>query len=191
MAAKSARTKGGASAKTGAPSSSFPDVFDVDNIEINFNIEPGRYTLGELMATQGKAKTLKATKPKGKTLEEITTLADELTEFHNQSGKRYDAGKLRYDLIPPECLEALAFVYTIGAEKYGDWNWSKGLPFGKTLAAMERHIQAWRKGETFDQEDGQHHLGSVAWGAFALMWMEIHRPEFDDRKLAMGEQDAD
>jgi hypothetical protein len=32
---------------------------------------------------------------------------------------KYDQGKLRYDLIPPEALEELAAVYTMGAAKYG------------------------------------------------------------------------
>jgi hypothetical protein len=95
-------------------------------------------------------------------------------------GKKNDAGKLRYDLIPPHALEALAFVYTVGADKYGDYNWLKGMKWGRILAAMQRHIEAWRKGEKTDAADKQHHLASVAWCAFALMEYE---------RLGVGEDD--
>jgi len=87
-------------------------------------------------------------------------------------GKKNDAGKLRFDLIPPHALEALAYVYTIGAAKYGDNNWLKGIDRGRILAAMYRHINHWQKGVTVDPDDGQHPLASVAWCCFALMEYE-------------------
>jgi hypothetical protein len=34
-----------------------------------------------------------------------------------------DNDKLRYDLIPPQALKALAEVLTFGANKYADNNW--------------------------------------------------------------------
>ena len=42
---------------------------------------------------------------------------------------RFNAGKLRYDLLPADALERLVGVYTIGAEKYDDRNWEKGFPW--------------------------------------------------------------
>ena len=89
--------------------------------------------------------------------------------------------KLRYDLISPSSLKALAYVYTIGSQKYSDRNWEKGIPWGRIFAAMMRHAWAWWAGEVTDKEDGQHHLASVAWCAFALMEYEITHPELDDR----------
>ena len=82
-------------------------------------------------------------------------------------GRKDDADKLRYDLIPPEALQGLAYVYTLGARKYDDRNWEKGLAYGRIYAALQRHLEAWRLGEDHDP-DGQHHLDSVAWCAFAL-----------------------
>ena len=38
--------------------------------------------------------------------------------IHKPQGLRYSWGKPRYDLIPPEFLEALAEHYRKGAEKY-------------------------------------------------------------------------
>ncbi len=83
-----------------------------------------------------------------------------------------DTGKLRFDLIPPYALEKLAYVYTIGAAKYGDNNWLRGMDRGRIVAAMLRHINRWQKGETVDPDDGRHPLASVAWCAFALMEYE-------------------
>ena len=93
-----------------------------------------------------------------------------------------DDDKLRFDLIPAKPLEKLARVYTIGAKKYSPRNWEKGLSWGRVFAAMCRHTWAWWRGETHDP-DGQHHLSSVAWCAFALMEYETTHPELDDRKL--------
>jgi len=99
----------------------------------------------------------------------------------SKPGVKYDEGKLRFDLIPVEPLEELARVYTIGATKYDDRNWEKGLKWGRVFAAMQRHGWKWWKGERLDKVDGQHHLASVAWCAFALMEYEKTRRKFDDR----------
>jgi hypothetical protein len=88
------------------------------------------------------------------------------------AGRKNDDGKLRYDLIPPRALEALAYVYTIGAKKYGDYNWHKGMSWGRIISAMFRHIAAWLMGCSKDPHDGQHPLASVAWCAFTLMEYE-------------------
>jgi len=96
-------------------------------------------------------------------------------------GVKYDAGKLRYDLIPAEALEELARVYTIGAVKYSDNNWRHGLVYSRLFGALMRHAWAWMRGESHDP-DGQHHLASVAWCALALLQFEIEkRSALDDR----------
>ena len=96
------------------------------------------------------------------------------------AGRKNDQGKARYDLIPPDSLEALAELYALGANKYGDRNWEEGVEFGRVFSAMMRHAWAWRKGEKCDSEDGQHHLASVAWCAFALMRLEKTHPTLND-----------
>lgn len=96
-------------------------------------------------------------------------------------GRKEDAGKLRFDLFPVGPLEELARVFTIGAQKYNDRNWERGLQFGRVFAALMRHAWAWWRGEQNDPEDGQHHLSSVAWCALALMELEDTHPELDDR----------
>jgi hypothetical protein len=95
--------------------------------------------------------------------------------------RKDDGGKLRFDLIPVEPLRRLAEVYTIGARKYSDRNWERGLQWGRVYSALQRHATAWWGGEQNDAVDGQHHLASVAWCALALMEYERTHPELDDR----------
>jgi hypothetical protein len=98
-----------------------------------------------------------------------------------QEGRKDDTGKERFDLIPTYPLFKLAEVYTMGAKKYADRNWEKGIAYGRIFAALMRHAWKWWRGETTDPIDGQHHLASVAWSAFALMEYERTHPELDDR----------
>jgi hypothetical protein len=102
----------------------------------------------------------------------------------NETGdsQKKDDGKLRYDLIPPEALEELARVYTIGAAKYADNGWlNEPMRWGRIYRAMIGHALKWWAGETYDQTDGQHHLSSVAWCAFSLMVYEKRHLGEDDR----------
>jgi hypothetical protein len=93
-----------------------------------------------------------------------------------------DDGKLRYDLIPPHALELLAEVYTIGAAKYADNGWlTPPMRWGRIYRAMIGHAVEFWRGESRDEVDGQHHLASVAWCAFALMEYERLRIGEDDR----------
>ena len=108
-------------------------------------------------------------------------MVDNLAE-KDIGGRKFDSNKLRFDLIPVEPLQELARVYTIGAKKYGDRNWENGLSWSRLFAAMMRHAWKFWMGERNDPEDGQHHLSSVAWCAFALMEYEKTHKELDDRK---------
>jgi hypothetical protein len=104
-------------------------------------------------------------------------------------GRKDDTGKERFDLLPVKPLFKVAEVYTIGAKKYDDRNWEKGIKWGRIFAAMLRHAWNWWRGEKLDPEDGQHHLASVAWCALTLMEFEETRPEFDDRPK--GDENAE
>lgn len=96
-------------------------------------------------------------------------------------GVKFDGGKARWDLMPSRPMDELARVFTIGAIKYGERNWEKGIKWGKIFAAMMRHAWAWWGGEIYDPVDGQHHLASVAWGALVLMEYEQTHAALDDR----------
>lgn len=97
------------------------------------------------------------------------------------TGFKFDGGKLRYDLVPPFPLAELAQVYTDGAHKYGDENYLQGMSWRRVTASLMRHIEAYRTGETFDEESGSPHLAHAAWACFTLMLYEHAGLGEDDR----------
>jgi len=99
-----------------------------------------------------------------------------------ETGRKEDSGKLRMDLITPEALEALAKVLGYGANKYGDWNWSKGIVYSRVIAAVLRHINSWRKLEDNDPETGLNHLSHAFCGLmFLITYITRRMSQFDDR----------
>ena len=96
-------------------------------------------------------------------------------------GKRFNKGKIRYDLIPPFAQEQFAKILTNGAEKYGDNNWQKGMGWKTVLASLKRHIAAFERGEDFDDESGLLHMAHAMCNtAFILEYYKIF-PQGDDR----------
>lgn len=107
--------------------------------------------------------------------------------------RRYNKGKLRYELIPQYALSKLAEVYTKGAEKYtlynedgtikedGANNWRSGLSWIDTISSVSRHIEAWKSGEDLDPDLGTFHLSNAAWGLFSILEYYKIYPEGDDR----------
>lgn len=96
-------------------------------------------------------------------------------------GVKHDQGKLRFDLIPVSPLKKVVSVYTMGARKYADRNWEKGLSFSRCFAALMRHAWDFWTGVDRDPEDGQHPLASVVFYALAMMEFQETHPELDDR----------
>lgn len=74
-----------------------------------------------------------------------------------KTGIKHDQGKLRYDLIPPECIEALAEVMTHGTIEYEENTW-QDVESERYYAALMRHLMDWRKGDNIDEKSGLHHL---------------------------------
>ena len=104
--------------------------------------------------------------------------------FDKVEGVKYDGGKPRFDLIPAVPLETLAKVYTMGAEKYADRNWEKGMAYSRLYAASMRHLNKFWTGEDLDLESGLPHLAHAAWGLLALLEFGSTHPEQDDRPHA-------
>jgi hypothetical protein len=109
-------------------------------------------------------------------------MAEEAPKIAVGGANKKDLGKLRWDLLPVYPMQKVVEVYSTGARKYGDYNWRKGMQWGRVYGAMMRHAWGWWGGEINDPIDGQHHLSSVAWGALTLMEYERICPEYDDRK---------
>lgn len=95
--------------------------------------------------------------------------------------RKDDTGKPRMDLIPPEALYALGRVLEYGARKYADRNWEKGFAWGRSVAALKRHLSAWEAGQDFDPESGMPHLWHVLTNAAFLLAFEARGVGTDDR----------
>ena len=101
-------------------------------------------------------------------------ITDEVTG--GQKGQKPE----RFDLIPPAFLWQLAQLYGKGAEKYEDRNWEKGYAWGLSYAALQRHINQWRMGESYDEETGCHHLIAATFHLAALHHFEEWQKGTDD-----------
>lgn len=87
--------------------------------------------------------------------------------------------KPRFDLIPPESELALAQVYELGARKYDDRNWEKGIPFSVCLSACKRHLNRFELGELINTDDnGFEHVTHALWWLVALVTF-IRRERLD------------
>jgi Uncharacterized conserved protein len=96
-------------------------------------------------------------------------------------GKRYNEGKLRYDLIQADALEGMVEVLTFGSRKYEDRNWEKGMAWSKVISSLKRHIAAYEKGEDYDPESGLLHADHIQCNAhFLAAYYRIY-PQGDDR----------
>lgn len=100
------------------------------------------------------------------------------------TAQRFDIGKPRFSLIPPYPLEEVAKVLTMGALKYSDRNWEKGMKWTRCIDSLERHLNAFKKGENVDPESGLPHLAHVCVNSMFLLQYEKTYPQGDDRKLS-------
>ena len=96
-------------------------------------------------------------------------------------GLRYDTGKVKFELLPPEAIWALARHYEVGSRKYAERNWEKGMKWGKPFACLMRHAWKWMRGEEFDEETGSHHMICVMWNAAAIFTYYVRNIGEDDR----------
>ena len=96
-------------------------------------------------------------------------------------GRKFDAEKPCYDLIPPSTLHALATVLTFGAHKYASRNWEQGMAWGRVFGALMRHLWSWWGGQNYDEETGHSHLWHAQCCLSFLIEYESTHPELDDR----------
>jgi len=110
-------------------------------------------------------------------------------ETQSEGAKRYDAGKVRWDLIPYDTLEKVAEVFTHGASKYKDENWRAGMSYNRMYGPMFRHLSKSKRGEDLDKDSGCFHLAQVAWGCLCLMHYQITKTGTDDRVKDLHDRD--
>ena len=95
------------------------------------------------------------------------------------SGKKYDQGKLRWDLLPLTAVEGIVKVLTYGLDKYGEANSWRRVSDAKEryYAALMRHLAAYRKGEMIDPESKLTHLEHAACNIIFLCELEAENEQ--------------
>jgi hypothetical protein len=94
----------------------------------------------------------------------------------NAAQREPDEHKGKPSLMSPYALTRLSKWYTLGAKKYGSYNWEKGMPYSRYTDSLFRHLIAWLK-----QDESEDHLAAIAWNAFAIMHhQELGENQWDD-----------
>ena len=86
--------------------------------------------------------------------------------------------EFRYDLVSPIGLREVARACAEGAEKYGDWNWEKGMPANDLLNHAIAHIYGFLSGDRSEP-----HLGHAAWNLLAAIHSHELWPHLNDGHL--------
>jgi hypothetical protein len=84
----------------------------------------------------------------------------------------------RYDLVSPIGLREIARACAEGAEKYGDWNWEKGMPVHDLLNHAIAHIYQFLSGDRREP-----HLGHAAWNVLAAIHSDELWPHLNEGSL--------
>lgn len=92
-----------------------------------------------------------------------------------------DAGKPRVDLIPSCAILDIGRVFAYGSNKYGDFNWRRGMPWLKLYGSTLRHLYKWAAGEKLDDESALPHLAHAAANILMLMDYAHHHLGEDNR----------
>ena len=61
-----------------------------------------------------------------------------------------------------------------GAEKYGEYNWQKGIPESSYIDSAVRHYLKWLRGD-----DDERHDRAFVWNIMCLIWTHEHITESD------------
>jgi hypothetical protein len=97
-----------------------------------------------------------------------------LDHFTTGAVRSKDANGTAYTLISPIGLRRVAETCAEGAEKYGDYNWEKGMPIRDLLDHGIRHLYLFLEGDR-----GEDHLAHAAWNLLAAMHSEEKWPELN------------
>jgi hypothetical protein len=96
-------------------------------------------------------------------------------EYDTGAVRSADCKHVRYDLISPIGLQALARTYAEGAEKFGCCNWEQGMPVTDLLNHALAHVFKFLGGDRTED-----HLGHAAWNLLGAihsyeLWPELNQ----------------
>ena len=75
----------------------------------------------------------------------------------------------------PTMILELAKHFEAGAEKYGEYNWQKGLPLHCYIDSGVRHYLKWLRGD-----EDEPHSSAFVWNLTCCIWTVKNKPEMDD-----------
>jgi len=97
-------------------------------------------------------------------------------EFCSGAVRDMASDKERPDLVSPFALRRVGRWMGLGAKKYGDRNWEKGIPISVCFASLMRHALKFAMG--WRDED---HLAAIIFNAQAIIhYQELGRTDLDD-----------
>lgn len=111
----------------------------------------------------------------------LTTRIAQNDALKGAAGVKFDGGKPRTDLLPPDALLGTAAVFEYGARKYAAHNWRKGIAISRLTGALLRHLFAFMAGEDNDPESGLPHLDHALCSLMMLRSTWAARRDMDDR----------
>ena len=88
----------------------------------------------------------------------------DLAKFQTGAVRGSDRASVRYDLISPIALRALAATYAEGATKYHPMNWEMGMPVSDLLNHVLAHVNDFLGGDRSEP-----HLAHAFWGVGAAI----------------------
>lgn len=96
---------------------------------------------------------------------------------------KFDATKVRVDLLPVGPMLQIADVFGFGAKKYFANSYRQGetVVWSRTYGSIMRHMMAFWSGEDKDSESGLAHLAHAGTQLFILMEHTANNPDKDDR----------
>ena len=99
-------------------------------------------------------------------------------------GIKFDDMKPYMALMVPEAEVEEAKAMSHGADKYGPYNFTRGLTVTRIMSSLKRHTNAFMRGEDYDPDSGKwhcHHLGNIRACAGMVLHILKYMPELDDR----------
>lgn len=75
----------------------------------------------------------------------------------------------------PTMLLEVSKHFEAGAEKYGEYNWQKGIPTHCYIDSGVRHYLKHKRGDTDEPHDR-----AFVWNILCCIWTCIHKPELND-----------
>lgn len=91
-------------------------------------------------------------------------MSNDRHEYDTGAVRSADCDNVRYDLISPIGLRALARTYAEGAKKFGAGNWENGMPVTDMLNHAIAHVYSFLGGDRNEE-----HLAHAAWNLLGAL----------------------